>query len=109
MDSMQIFMRETYVMEVDSKLPVKEIYDDFREWIVEKYGIPMWNTMSQRIIYKDLKQMNDYPYIRYKEGFCLKGIARKTKIQSPILNIIDEHDISAKLSLTIVPKKTSLV
>ena len=83
MDSLEVFMKEKYVANPDSRLPVKVIYQDFKEWIIGKYDMAMWNTIPQRKVYSLLKELHEYPYVRFKEGFCLKGIGyRKEKVSS---------------------------
>lgn len=79
MDSLLAFMRETYVIKPDNRIPVKEIYDDFRLWIIVKFGISVWNNITQRQVYTALKEFPDYAYVRYREGFCLKGISKIVK------------------------------
>ena len=74
MDSLLLFMREVYIAKPDLRLTVKEIYEDFRIWIIGKYDITTWNKISQRQVYAALKNFPEYPYVRFKEGFCLKGI-----------------------------------
>lgn len=59
----------------DSRIPVKEIYDAFQAWVVAKYGYKMWNGIGHRQVYAALKSSQDYQYVRFREGFCLKGIA----------------------------------
>src|SRR3990170_2845201 len=97
MDSLRAFMRETYISNYkyipaslvyigsrifdpkpDSRLPVKDIYEDFRAWIIGKYGISKWNNITQRQVYSALKELQDYAYVRYREGYSLKGIAYKS-------------------------------
>jgi hypothetical protein len=77
MESLSSFIKEVYVAKPDSRLTVKEVYEDFREWIIVKYDMKTWNKISQRQVYTALKQLFEYPYVRFKEGFCLKGIARR--------------------------------
>jgi hypothetical protein len=78
MDSLSAFMREIYIPKPDNRLTVKEIYEDFRAWIIGKYGVSAWNNITQRQVYAALKSLPDYVYIRYKEGYCLKGITYKS-------------------------------
>ena len=74
MDSLSLFMKEVYVAKPDSRLTVKDIYEDFRAWIIGKYDMATWNKISQRQVYTALKGLPEYPYVRFKEGYCLKGI-----------------------------------
>src|SRR4051812_43929177 len=75
MESLEAFMRETYTIKPDNRITVKEIYEDFRVWIIVKFGISLWNNITQRQVYAALKELPNYAYVRYREGFCLKGIA----------------------------------
>lgn len=77
MDSLAVFMRQTYMPKPDSRITVKEIYEDFRAWMIGKYGAAAWNSIPQRQVYSSLKQFPDYAYVRYREGYCLKGITYK--------------------------------
>lgn len=88
MELLSIFMKETYITKADSRLPVKEIYEDFKIWIIENYDIKMWNTINQRHIYSLLKEFPEYSYVRYKEGYCLKSICRKEKRQKEEMDIV---------------------
>lgn len=99
MDSLSPFLREIYVTKPDSRLTVKEIYEDFRAWVIGKYGMSTWNKISQRQVYSSLKTLPEYPYIRYKEGYCLKGISYRSvppnKIPlniSPVLETKQEQE-----------------
>lgn len=78
MDSLSIFMKNTYIQQADSRIPVKLIYEDFRSWFLKKYDITAWSKLTSRQIYAELKILEKYPYVRYKEGYCLKGITYKT-------------------------------
>jgi len=80
MESLLLFIRDIYVSKLDNRITVKEIYEDFRAWIIIKYGISTWNNIGQRQVYASLKTLPDYPYIRFKEGYCLKGISYRNKI-----------------------------
>lgn len=106
MDSLSVFIHDTYIIKPDSRLPVKDIYEDFRAWVIGKQGAPAWNNISQKQVYTALKQLPFYAYVRYREGYCLKGIAYKLKEEpNPlILNIIptevpkiEEHEKQLKL------------
>lgn len=89
MESLSTFMREVYVTKPDSRLTVKEIYEDFRAWIIRKYDTKTWNKISQRQVYTALKYLSEYSYVRYKEGYCLKGIAyREEKAQTMETNVV---------------------
>ncbi|CAH6420737.1 Hypothetical protein HVR_LOCUS1275 [uncultured virus] len=78
-------MREIYISKPDNRLTVKEIYEDFRAWVIGKYGIVTWNKISQRQVYSALKELPEYSYMRFKEGYCLKGISYKEE-KSPNLS-----------------------
>lgn len=82
MDSLGAFMRETYIDKPDNRLTVKEIYENFRDWFIEKYDIAAWNNITQRQVYTALKCLPNYNYVRYREGYCLKGIAHKSTINN---------------------------
>ena len=90
MDALPLFMRETYMVKPDSRLPVKDIYEDFRAWMVGKYGPLTWSNISQKQIYGALKESPLYAYARFREGYCLKGIAykleQKEEISTPIIS-----------------------
>ena len=88
MESLPAFMRETYIVKLDNRIPVKDIYEDFRVWVIAKFGNSIWNNITQRQVYAALKEFPDYGYIRYKEGFCLKGITKIIKEEK--LNIIED-------------------
>jgi len=104
MNSLSTFMQEMYVIKPDSKLTVKAIYQDFRNWIIDKYGISVWNNINQRDIYAALKILPDYAYVRYKEGYCLKGIAYKSVPE----NIPSSENIQSQyLELNIMHNPTS--
>lgn len=93
LNSLDSFMRDNYVIKLDSRLTVKDIYEDFRVWIIEKFGIPAWNNVTQRQVYAALKELPDYAYVRYREGYCLKGISYKSndkEPQSPFILSIDK-------------------
>lgn len=93
MDSLEAFMRETYTIKPDSRITVKEIYEDFRAWIIAKFGISVWNNITQRQVYAGLKELPNYAYVRYREGYCLKGIAYKSdKIQNQGADVIPKDD-----------------
>lgn len=98
MDSLEAFMRETYIIKPDNRITVKEIYEDFRAWIIAKFGISIWNNITQRQVYAALKELPNYAYVRYREGFCLKGIAYKPdakETKTTQLNpIIDTKEVS---------------
>ena len=72
-------MKEIYVSNPEARVPAKNIYNDFKEWVIGKHGISIWNKIQQRQIYTALKNLSEYAYIRYKEGYCLKGISYKPK------------------------------
>lgn len=89
MDSLESFMRDTYIINPDSRITAKEIYEDFRAWIMDKFGISVWNKITQRQIYARLKELPNYAYVRYREGYCLKGIAYKSdKLQNQGADVI---------------------
>ena len=97
MDSLHPFMREIYIVKPDSRLTVKDIYEDFRAWVICKYGTSAWNNISQRQVYAALKDMPGYAYVRYREGYCLKGISYKQSRESIIsvkeVNIMPSLDL----------------
>jgi hypothetical protein len=80
MDSLEILMYEKYTSKPDNRLTVKQIYEDFREWVIVKFGISVWNNITKRQVYSALKQMSEYKYIRYKDGYCLRGIGYRPTI-----------------------------
>jgi hypothetical protein len=80
MELLRAFIREIYVDKLDSRLSFKEIYDDFRIWTTSRYGAPIWNRMSQKQIYADMKTIPEYGHVRRSEGYCLRGIARRLDI-----------------------------
>ena len=102
MDSLEVFMKEKYVANPDSRLPVKVIYRDFKEWIIGKYDMAMWNTIPQRKVYALLKQLHEYPYVRFKEGFCLKGIAYRKEEGSFGEGLVRETQVTQYLTLNIL-------
>ena len=103
MDSLSTFMKEIYIAKPDSRLTVKDIYEDFRRWIIEKYDIKTWNKISQRQVYIALKDFPEYPYIRFKEGFCLKGITyRRNKNYHEDEDVIPEVQVRPYLTLNIL-------
>lgn len=102
MDSLSIFIREVYVAKPDSRLTVKEIYEDFRAWFIGKYDIIAWNKISQRQVYAALKNFAEYPYVRFKEGFCLKGITYRQERNSRKEETI-VSDTRPYLMLNIIP------
>lgn len=77
MESLGMFMRDIYIPEADKRLTIKEIYEDFRKWIINKHGLKRWNEISKKQFYTEMKGLSEYSYVRYKEGYCLKGIKRK--------------------------------
>lgn len=79
MDSLSAFMNDIFMPKPDNRIPVKEIYDAFQAWVVAKYGYKTWNEIGQRQIYAALKSSQDYQYVRFREGYCLKGIAYRPK------------------------------
>lgn len=79
MESLSVFMGEKYVMSVDSRLSIKTIYEDFKNWVISKLGSPIWNKISKKEIYDALKNCAQYAYVRYREGYCLRGITYKPK------------------------------
>jgi len=96
-------MKEIYIAKPDSRLTVKDIYEDFRRWIIEKYDIKTWNKISQRQVYIALKDFPEYPYIRFKEGFCLKGITyRRNKNYHEDEDVIPEVQVRPYLTLNIL-------
>ena len=101
MESFLGFIGEVYTGKPDSRLTVKEIYEDFRVWIIEKYDITTWNRISQRQVYAALKQLPEYPYVRFKEGYCLKGITRREK-ENPKEEIVPEVEKVQYLTLNIL-------
>jgi hypothetical protein len=77
MDLFPLFMSEVYMAKPDSRIPAKEIYEDFRAWVIGNKGMPMWNNISQKEVYDAMRSLPIYAYARFREGNCLKGIAYK--------------------------------
>ena len=94
MESLSMFMKEMYITEADSRLTVKDIYNDFKEWVIKKHDITTWNKISRRQVYDALKNLPDYQYVRFKEGYCLKGLSYRRKYLT--LKIIPQN-IAPKL------------
>lgn len=99
MNLLPMFMRETYVVKPDSRIPVKEIYEDFRAWVIAKSGVIIWNTVSQKQVYTALKENPLYTYVRFREGYCLKGITYKPKNEVEDI----KEEISPTLTLKVIP------
>ncbi len=101
METFNIFINETYILTVGNCLSLKEIYEDYRDWIINKYGIKLWNTITQKHVYTALKNLQEYVLVRHREGLCLKGISRtkNPNLQMKTLNI------SRSLTLYIVNDK----
>lgn len=79
------FMDETYDSKIDNKISVKEIYEKFRIWIIQIYGGAYLNHYTKNKFYNDLKVIaaeNNYGYIRYKEGYFIRGISYKIEEMS---------------------------
>jgi hypothetical protein len=72
-------MNEVFMPKPDSRITIKEIYEAFQAWVVAKYGYQAWNEIGQRQVYAALKSSQDYQYVRFREGYCLKGIAYRDK------------------------------
>lgn len=107
MDSLSTFMKDIYIAKPDSRLTVKDIYEDFRRWIIEKYDIKTWNKISQRQVYIALKGFPEYPYVRFKEGFCLKGITyRQNKNYHE--DVIPEVQVRPYLTLNILDQSPNI-
>jgi len=77
MDSLNTFMGATYISDPDNKIAVKDIYEKFKTWIIENFGVSEWVKFTQRQIYTYLKKLPDYSYVRYRNGYYLKGIQYK--------------------------------
>jgi len=104
MDSLSAFMKDVYIAKPDSRLTVRDIYDDFKVWIIKKYDITTWNKISQRQVYDALKKFPEYPYVRFKEGYCLKGItyrSEKIPIKEQQQNKMDSSVQPTPLYLTL--------
>jgi hypothetical protein len=113
MESLPAFMRETYVIKPDNRIPVKDIYEDFRIWVIAKFGTSIWNNITQRQVYAALKEFPDYGYIRYKEGFCLKGITKiikdeKLDIMEDIIPVNLPNEVKT-ITLKIIPETNIII
>ena len=109
MDSLPVFMRETYIVKPDNRITAKDIYDDFRAWVIGKHGTAAWNNITQRQVYAALKGLPDYAYIRFREGYCLKGIGYKSdtkEVKPPISEHIQNVDLAPYPNTNLFPYLT---
>lgn len=74
MDRLNAFLVETYVAAPGARLNVKTIFDDFRAWVIAKYGAAEWNAYGTYEVYRALRSCKDYGHKRFKEGICLIGL-----------------------------------
>jgi hypothetical protein len=71
------FVQTSYVNDPNSRLQVNDIYEEFRVWIMGTLGVATMNAITRKQVYAILKTIPEYPYIRSREGYCLRGLSRK--------------------------------
>jgi hypothetical protein len=74
MDRIQTFLHAIYEQSPTDRILVKHIYEDFKAWIVAKYGVREFAQYEKRQFHKDLKSNGIFIYKRYRDGVCLTGI-----------------------------------
>lgn len=76
-------MGEMYISKPDGRVSIANIYDDFRDWIIARYGNIIWNNITKRQVYDALKTLPNYKYVRYSDGYYLRGIAYRFDVLQP--------------------------
>ncbi len=92
-------MSETYVDDNTKRVLVKEICNMFFIWLKENYGRDVCNNIGLNQVYSILRNLPEYSYVRYKEGYWLKGIDYKPRKLT--LNIISDSGAGHKNSANI--------
>lgn len=88
-NDLNIFIDEIFEPALDSRISLKEIYEKYREWYANKYGIIECNKLKKQNIYNILKRNINYPFHRYKTGYYLTGLHYKSAQQLKLI-IIDD-------------------
>ena len=78
------FLDDTYTPHIRKKIPLAQIYDDFRMWTEHKYGTMSKNTINKIMLNKELRILEKYACIRYNNGEHLQEITYK--LPKPVIS-----------------------
>lgn len=76
-DLVRNYIQLSYINDSNGRVLVSEIYEGFRVWIMGTHGIATMDAITRRQIYAILKEIPEYPYVRCREGYCLRGLGFK--------------------------------
>jgi hypothetical protein len=73
MDRFDAFLQEIYTVDPGHTILGQTVYEDFKVWIIGKYGPMAWGHYNKRQIFRAFSSC-PYPYRRYHIGRCLTGL-----------------------------------
>ncbi len=79
-----VFLKESYetTTNMKDKILFKDIFENFRLWLEQKYGRAMTNKYGQAVIYTELRMLSECPTERSRHGLCLTYIIRKSMVSN---------------------------